>query len=91
MIKTLERHHSEFYRRPGAVTSFFPHNPSVEDIFQIAQQVLNQNTSEIRELLPTGSWPALRAFIDGVEYRVGVTNGRVVTVFPEDQPGICTI
>ena len=92
MIKTLERHHPAFFNLPDADrTSFFPGNPSVQDIFLIAQQVLNQNTSQIRELSFGGRWPDLRGFVGGVEYLVGVTDGELLTVFQVEQPGICTI
>ncbi|NJK64966.1 MAG: hypothetical protein HC921_21685 [Synechococcaceae cyanobacterium SM2_3_1] len=51
MIKTLERHHSEFYSRQGGITSFFPHNPSVEDIFRSLSKFL------IRINLKSESYP----------------------------------
>jgi hypothetical protein len=47
MIKTLERHHREFYNWTRSTTSFFPGNPSIDEIFLIAQQVLNQNIAII--------------------------------------------
>jgi len=93
MIKTLERHHPAFYNRarPTVTTTFFPGNPSVEDIFEIAQQVLNQNTSIIRDLPPSGRWDPLYGVVNGIEYEVGVTNLGLVTVYPSEQPGICAI
>jgi len=91
MIKTLERHHREFYNWTRSTTSFFPGNPSIDEIFLIAQQVLNQNIAIIQGLPPSGRWNELRGSVDGIEYIVGVTNGLITTVYPPEQPGICTI
>jgi hypothetical protein len=77
MKHILERHHPEYWDGSVKATqTFLDRNLSIDDITNIADEVLKQNRSTLIQKGTTGMYP-VEGTVNGVDYVVGLNKGRV--------------
>lgn len=77
MKHILERHHPEYWDGSVKATqTFLDRNLSIDDITNIADEVLKQNRSTLIQKGTTGMYQ-VEGTVNGVDYVVGLNKGRV--------------
>jgi RHS repeat-associated protein len=82
MKHILERHHPEYWN--GTLRSqqtFLDPSLEVDEVADIAENVLQQNRSRLIERGNVGAYPVVGE-VGGVKYQVGINNGRIAQMFP---------
>jgi len=83
MRHILVRHHPEFYDGSIKTTqTFLRKDLSVDDVADIAEEVMRQNRDKLIQLGTTKAYQ-IEGTVDGVEYVVGINNGRVGQLYPK--------
>jgi RHS repeat-associated protein len=82
MRHILERHHPRFWNGTSKMNqSFFKPSMSVDDIADIASSIVRQNRSLLARRGTNGLYQ-VRGRVDGVEYVLGINNGRIGQLYP---------
>ncbi len=83
MKHVLTRHHPDFW--DGSVKakqSFFDGKLSISDIQRIAGEVITQNRGIISQKGTNGMYQ-IEGVVDGIDYVVGINNGRIGQLYPK--------
>lgn len=83
MKHILERHHPEYWN--GTVKkkqTFLDKNLSVNDVVNIVQDVMEQNRATLINRGTISSYQ-ISGTVNGIEYVVGLNNGRIGQLYPK--------
>lgn len=83
MKHILERHHPNFWDGSVKKTqSFLNKNMSIDDVSDAVHEVMKQNRDTLINKGTTGMYQ-ITGTVDGIDYVVGLKNGRVGQFYPK--------